>query len=107
MTTVRPSREAVARWNTAYAEQTAAMFAAMRAVTGDVAAVRRLARATSVWHTRGAGWPLISPRRCGHDMPPRSRPRNSNAGREWRTTALRPRQSSNRMSRSHEREKSR
>ena len=44
MTTVRPSREAVARWNTAYAEQTAAMFAAMRAVTGDVAAVRRLAR---------------------------------------------------------------
>jgi hypothetical protein len=42
--TVRPSREAVARWNTAYAEQTAAMFAAMRAVTGDVAAVRRLAR---------------------------------------------------------------
>ncbi|MGH3845324.1 MAG: hypothetical protein ACRDS0_28430 [Pseudonocardiaceae bacterium] len=44
MITVRPSREAVARWNTAYAEQTAAMFAAMRAVTGDAAAVHRLAR---------------------------------------------------------------
>ncbi|MFY9808949.1 MAG: hypothetical protein WAK86_17040 [Pseudonocardiaceae bacterium] len=47
MITVRPSREAVARWNTAYAEQTAAMFAAMRAVTGDGAAVRRL-----LGHTR-------------------------------------------------------
>jgi hypothetical protein len=42
---VRPSREAVARWNAAYAEQTAAMFAAMRAPVGDVATVRRLARA--------------------------------------------------------------
>ncbi len=44
MITVRPSREAVARWNTAYAEQTAAMFAAMRAVIGDVTAVHRVAR---------------------------------------------------------------
>ncbi len=44
MIIVRPSREAVARWNTAYAEQAAAMFAAMRAVAGDGAAVRRLAR---------------------------------------------------------------
>ena len=44
MITVRPSREAVARWNTAYAEQTAAMFAAMRATAGDVATLRRLAR---------------------------------------------------------------
>jgi hypothetical protein len=40
----RPSREAVARWNTAYAEQTAALFAAMR-TDMDVRAVRRLARA--------------------------------------------------------------
>jgi hypothetical protein len=38
---VRPSREAVARWNTAYAEQTTALFAASR--TGDLAAVHRLA----------------------------------------------------------------
>ena len=43
MITVRPSREAVARWNTAYAEQTAAMFAAMRPMA-DVATIRRLAR---------------------------------------------------------------
>jgi hypothetical protein len=41
---VRPSREAVARWNAAYAEQTAAMFAAMRVTAGDVATVRRLAQ---------------------------------------------------------------
>ncbi|ACU34879.1 hypothetical protein Amir_0919 [Actinosynnema mirum DSM 43827] len=38
---LRPSREAVARWNTAYAEQTNAMFAA--AAAGDLAAVQRLA----------------------------------------------------------------
>ena len=44
MIAVRPSREAVARWNAAYAEQTAAMFAAMRVATGDVATVRRLAQ---------------------------------------------------------------
>lgn len=44
MIAVRPSREAVARWNTAYAEQTAAMFAAMRKPPGDVDTVRRLAR---------------------------------------------------------------
>jgi len=37
----RPSREAVARWNLAYAEQTAALFAATRAV--DVQAISRLA----------------------------------------------------------------
>jgi hypothetical protein len=42
---MRASREAVARWNTAYAEQTAALFAAQRAKPGDVAAFRRLARA--------------------------------------------------------------
>jgi hypothetical protein len=41
---VRPSREAVAQWNDAYSEQMAAMFAAMRAAAGDVAAVRRLAQ---------------------------------------------------------------
>jgi hypothetical protein len=40
----RPSREAVARWNDAYSEQTAALFAAMRAQRHDVAAIRRLAR---------------------------------------------------------------
>ncbi len=39
----RPSREAVARWNTAYAEQTTALFTAMR--SGDAGDVRRLARA--------------------------------------------------------------
>ncbi|HEV3360493.1 MAG TPA: hypothetical protein VG247_27065 [Pseudonocardiaceae bacterium] len=44
MIAARPSREAVARWNNAYAEQTAAMFAAMRASPVDVATVRRLAR---------------------------------------------------------------
>ncbi|SDH58541.1 hypothetical protein SAMN05216553_13112 [Lentzea fradiae] len=37
----RPSREAVARWNTAYAEQTAALFAASR--VGDRQALVRLA----------------------------------------------------------------
>ena len=45
MIAVRPSREAVARWNTAYAEQTAAMFAATRASATNGAAFRRLARA--------------------------------------------------------------
>jgi hypothetical protein len=40
----RPSREAVARWNGSYAEQTAALFAAMRSTT-DIRAIRRLARA--------------------------------------------------------------
>lgn len=44
MITVRPSREAVARWNTAYAEQTAAMFAAMHTGAEDVATLRRLAQ---------------------------------------------------------------
>jgi len=42
---MRASREAVARWNTAYAEQTAALFAAQRSTPVDVAAIRRLARA--------------------------------------------------------------
>lgn len=37
----RPSREAVARWNTAYAEQTAALFEASS--TGDKNALIRLA----------------------------------------------------------------
>ena len=44
MIVARPSREAVARWNTAYAEQTAALFAATRAGT-DTRAVRRVALA--------------------------------------------------------------
>jgi hypothetical protein len=42
---VRPSRAAVAQWNVAYAEQTAAMFAASQAPTDAVAAISRLARA--------------------------------------------------------------
>lgn len=42
---MRASREAVARWNIAYAEQTAALFAAMRAKPTDAAAIRRLALA--------------------------------------------------------------
>lgn len=37
----RPSREAVARWNTAYAEQTAALFAASS--SGNKQALLRLA----------------------------------------------------------------
>jgi hypothetical protein len=45
MNTVRPSRESVAHWNAAYAEQTAALFAATRATAADVTAVRRLALA--------------------------------------------------------------
>jgi hypothetical protein len=53
----RPSREAVARWNTAYAEQTTALFAAMRAVSGDVAAVRRLAGA---YHAVAESWRVLS-----------------------------------------------
>lgn len=43
MIAVRPSRGAVALWNAAYSEQMAAMFAATRAASGDVAAVRHLA----------------------------------------------------------------
>lgn len=42
---MRASREAVARWNNAYAEQTAALFAAMRAESPNLKALRRLARA--------------------------------------------------------------
>ncbi|MBN6036034.1 hypothetical protein [Amycolatopsis sp. 195334CR] len=53
----RPSREAVARWNTAYAEQTAALFAAMRSEVGDVAAVRRLALA---YHVVAESWRVLS-----------------------------------------------
>jgi hypothetical protein len=39
----RASREAVARWNLAYAEQTAALFAASRVQRVDAEAIRRLA----------------------------------------------------------------
>ncbi len=53
----RPSREAVARWNTAYAEQTAALFAAMRAAADDVAAVRRLAQA---YHSVAEAWRVLA-----------------------------------------------
>lgn len=53
----RPSREAVARWNTAYAEQTTALFAAMRAAAGDVAAVRRLAHA---YRAVAEAWRVLS-----------------------------------------------
>jgi hypothetical protein len=42
---MRASRDAVARWNVAYAEQTAALFAAMREEPLDMAAIRRLALA--------------------------------------------------------------
>ncbi|MEU3273339.1 hypothetical protein ABZ639_21085 [Saccharomonospora sp. NPDC006951] len=51
----RPSPEAVARWNNAYAEQTAALFAAMR--SGDVAAVRRLSAA---YHAVAQAWRVLS-----------------------------------------------
>jgi hypothetical protein len=61
--TVRPSREAVARWNAAYAEQMAAMFAAMRAMADDATAVRRLARSylglAQAW--RALGGDLAAP----------------------------------------------
>ena len=53
----RPSREAVARWNEAYAEQTAALFAAMRAASDDAAAVRRLAHA---YHAVALAWHVLS-----------------------------------------------
>jgi hypothetical protein len=42
---MRASREAVARWNLAYAEQTEALFTAQRAKPVDVEAIHRLARA--------------------------------------------------------------
>ncbi|WP_216211798.1 hypothetical protein [Amycolatopsis aidingensis] len=51
----RPSREAVARWNLAYAEQTTALFAAMR--SGDPAAVRRLAGA---YYAVAQAWRVLS-----------------------------------------------
>ncbi|WP_232667151.1 hypothetical protein [Pseudonocardia sp. TRM90224] len=41
MTIVRPSGEAVARWNTAFAEQTSALYQASK--TGDAEAAGRLA----------------------------------------------------------------
>ncbi|OLF17133.1 hypothetical protein BU204_13465 [Actinophytocola xanthii] len=50
---MRASREAVARWNTAYAEQTAALFAAMRARATDLEAIRRLAVA---YHEVASAW---------------------------------------------------
>ncbi len=53
----RPSREAVARWNEAYAEQTSALFAAMRSDGDDVAAVRRLAQA---YHAISVAWRALS-----------------------------------------------
>ncbi len=53
MIAVRASREAVARWNTAYAEQTAALFAAQRAKPEDVEAIRRLALA---YHEVAEAW---------------------------------------------------
>ena len=45
MTTMRASREAVARWNLAYAEQTTALFAATQSQVLDPDAIGRLARA--------------------------------------------------------------
>ena len=54
---MRPSREAVARWNSAYAEQTEALFAAMRSPAGDVAAVLRLARS---YHDLAQAWRTLA-----------------------------------------------
>ncbi|GAA0607842.1 hypothetical protein GCM10010174_26320 [Kutzneria viridogrisea] len=55
---VRPSREAVARWNLAYAEQTAALFAATRAPAGSAQALRRLVlgyqEVADAWRVLGA-----------------------------------------------------
>ena len=53
----RPSREAVARWNQAYAEQTSALFAAMRSASDDVAAVQRLAHA---YHAVALAWRVLA-----------------------------------------------
>lgn len=50
---MRASREATARWNLAYAEQTASLFAAQRAKPEDVAAIRRLALA---YHEVADAW---------------------------------------------------
>lgn len=50
---MRASREAVARWNTAYAEQTAALFAAMRSEVFDAVAIHRLAWA---YREVGGAW---------------------------------------------------
>jgi len=54
----RPSREAVARWNLAYAEQTAALFAATQAPTDDHKAIGRLAEGyravAEAWRVLGA-----------------------------------------------------
>jgi len=55
--TGRPSREAVAQWNDAYAEQTSALFAAMRSASDDAAAVRRLAHA---YHAVALAWRILS-----------------------------------------------
>jgi hypothetical protein len=54
---VRPSLEAVAQWNTAYAEQTAALFAAMNASSGNAVAIRRLARA---YQTVAQAWRVLA-----------------------------------------------
>ncbi|MBP2474045.1 hypothetical protein JOF53_002917 [Crossiella equi] len=60
----RPAREAVTRWNLAYAEQTAALFAAANAESGDPAPIARLATAyravASAWRVLAAdlGVPL-------------------------------------------------
>lgn len=53
----RASREAVARWNLAYAEQTAALFAASRAQQVDVDAIRRLA---SGYAEVAAAWRVLA-----------------------------------------------
>lgn len=53
----RPSRDAVARWNHAYAEQTTALFAAMRAPSGDSAPILRLA---SAYHEVAEAWRILA-----------------------------------------------
>jgi hypothetical protein len=50
---MRASREAVARWNLAYSEQTAALLAAQRAKPEDAEAFRRLAQA---YHEVADAW---------------------------------------------------
>ncbi|SDC79853.1 hypothetical protein [Actinokineospora iranica] len=55
--TGRASREAVARWNLAYAEQTAAMFAAAGQEPPDRDAIRRLA---SAYAAVAAAWRALA-----------------------------------------------
>jgi hypothetical protein len=57
MTGTRPAREAVATWNRAYAQQTAALFAATRSPAGDIEPIHRLAVA---YRTVAQAWRELS-----------------------------------------------